>query len=275
MLAMGLARLYIQGRMTPVRLLIFNIAHGRGIGPYQGFQSEKRIRARMQKMGEFLRDHNADIVAMQEVDEDSHWNKHINLLDVLRMESRMAYGILGANTRLENGPWRLIYGNAVISRHMICHSENHPFGAARVGEKGFQYVQVRAHGKVVPIINVHLDYRTARRRKAQVDRIIEFIESNRDPADDKLPLRPIICGDFNAASTRSSDAVSHLVSYLKSEFDYKLYPQKKGKTFPAFLPIRGIDHILVPSIYAVGSCRVIKSYLSDHRPVLLEFSFTG
>lgn len=229
----------------------------------------------MRKMGEFLKVHDADIVAMQEVDVDSHWNKYINLLDVLRLESEMEYEALGANTCNNKGRWRLLYGNAVLSRHKIAHSENHPFGQSKVGEKGFQYVEVEAHGRVLPIINLHLDYRTAKRRRAQVDRIIQFVEERTDPSNEKARLRPIICGDFNAGSSQPSDAVSHLVAYLKSEFDYKLYPQKGGKTFPAFLPLLGIDHILVPEMYQVNACTVIKSYLSDHRPVMLDFSFAA
>ncbi len=63
------------------RVLTLNIAHGRGLSTYQWFCSAKRIGQNLGRISELLQEKLPDIVAMQEVDGDSHWNKRIHLLD--------------------------------------------------------------------------------------------------------------------------------------------------------------------------------------------------
>ena len=55
-----------------LRILTLNIAHGRGLSTYQGFHGARCIERNLLRIARLLQREGADIVAMQEVDEDSH-----------------------------------------------------------------------------------------------------------------------------------------------------------------------------------------------------------
>jgi endonuclease/exonuclease/phosphatase family metal-dependent hydrolase len=259
--------------MARLTLVTFNIAHGRGLSLYQGFHTARGIGANLARIGQLLAETQADVVALQEVDEDSHWNKRINLLDALRREAGFPHACLGVNTR-RAGRKPLVYGNALLSRHPVRGWDNNPFGERTLGEKGFLYAVVEIGGHALPIINLHLDYHSRKKRILQVEQVIEYLRSHPHPdCPQQRPLAPIICGDFNTHSRRVGDAVRHLFSALLAHGDYQIWPHPKAKTFPAHLPSRGIDFILIPKPYHVTRCEVIKCYLSDHRPVLVELEF--
>lgn len=251
-----------------IRILTFNIAHGRGLSFYQGFSSEVKIRRNASKIARLIRASGASIVALQEVDEDSHWNRNVNLLRVIQEESGYPYAEIGIHNRRE-GERPLAYGNALLSKYPVHLWENNPFGQATLGEKGFLYAVVDIDGHPLPVINLHLDYRSRKRRIEQVEQIIAYLCERPHPGRE-TPLVPIICGDFNSGSRRVDDAVSHLFRFVQNHGDYRLYPEG-SRTFPAHFPSRGIDFILLPAPYHRIRCQVLKSYLSDHRPVLLEF----
>jgi len=80
---------------------------------------------------------------------------------------------------------------------------------------------------------------------------------------------PIVLGDFNTHVAKHKDAVEHLFKYLQGHCAYNLYP-KRGKTFPSYFPVHALDFIFVPPSYRVMQCRVVKTYVSDHRPVLID-----
>lgn len=63
-----------------LRILTFNIAHGRGLSLYQGWHREGTIRRNLDAIAQVIRSSQADIVALQEVDQSSHWNAHLDLL---------------------------------------------------------------------------------------------------------------------------------------------------------------------------------------------------
>ncbi len=259
--------------MARLTLVTFNIAHGRGLSLYQGFHTAKGIQANLQKIGRLLAESGADIVALQEVDENSHWNQNINLLEALRKEAGFPHAYLGVNNR-RWGRKPLAYGNAILSRHPVHFWKNNPFGSALLGEKGFLYAEVAIGGHALPIINLHLDYRSRQRRIDQVEKVIEFLRAHPHPGSPpRRPLCPIICGDFNTHSRRVGDAVRHLFAALLAHGEYEIWPPPQTKTFPAHLPSRGLDFILIPKPYRVRCCEVPKAYLSDHCPVVLELEF--
>jgi endonuclease/exonuclease/phosphatase family metal-dependent hydrolase len=79
---------------------------------------------------------------------------------------------------------------------------------------------------------------------------------------------PIVCGDFNA-NGKASDATAGLLAELDFFGAYALHPQS-GRTFPSPLPTRLLDFILVPKEAKVERSEVVRSWLSDHRPVLAD-----
>lgn len=248
------------------RVITFNIAHGRGLSFYQGFHTATGIERNLKKITNVLTAAKADIVAMQEVDQDSWWNKNTDLLEVIRRDTPYHHSFLGINSR-RPGVRNLNYGNAILSRHPMESRYNQPFELRQIGGKGFMFAKVKIGTESIPIINIHLDFRSRMRRITQIGVVIEFLESREAFAGETL--RPIICGDFNCPRKRSSDAVHHLFDYL-SDHDYQLFPEK-ARTFPAHFPTRTIDFIFMPPECEVVREAALPVYVSDHRPVLVEF----
>lgn len=254
-----------------IRLLTLNIAHGRGLSPYQGFHSAKSIDRNLNRIAYLLRRVDADVVALQEVDEDSHWNKRIHLLNVLQEKSGYEDGYLGVHNR-RAGRLPLAYGNGLLTRFSIRHAEHQAFGRASLGEKGFMCAELDAPQGILPVINLHLDFKSRLRRIEQIESLILFLEKKHYTSDMKPHLSPIICGDFNARQGKRKDAVRHLFRYLLENLDYQLFPATRSRTFPSIMPTHGFDFFFVPPSYEVEACRVLRSFVSDHRPVVLEIN---
>jgi len=83
---------------------------------------------------------------------------------------------------------------------------------------------------------------------------------------------------FAATSTSRSenlrDATQHLFRHILAYGEHTLYPQQ-SRTFPTYFPYKTVDFIFLPAPFRLVSCAVIKTYLSDHFPVILEFSTEG
>jgi len=247
-------------------LMSFNIAHGRGLSLYQGFHNSNGIRKNLERIAEIIRKHSPDVVAFQEVDQSSHWNKHIDLLKHIQEETGYPYSEHGIhNTRF--GRKALCYGNAFLSKHPITDSRVTPFGEKRIGEKGFMEARIQIGSTSFDLINLHLDFRSRKNRIAQIDPILERIESLTRSNEHRPP--PIICGDFNTVSRRFSDAVRQFLIRSAQHAHYTYHPQNE-RTFPAHFPSRGLDFILVPKPFSVKNASVIRSFASDHLPVLAE-----
>jgi endonuclease/exonuclease/phosphatase family metal-dependent hydrolase len=258
--------------MRSIRLITFNIAHGRGLSFYQGFHSAAGIEKNLKKITKVLTDAEADFVAMQEVDNESYWNKNINLLEVIRSETPYHHSYMGVNN-IRTGTQNLSYGNALLSTHPIGSHHNQPFATTRMGGKGFQYVEIDVHGERIPLINIHLDFRSRLRRVEQIDQVIDVLNARDDPAGNRR-LQPIICGDFNCPAKRSGDAVHRLFSYLEEDKHYTLWPDR-ARTFPAHFPARTIDFVFLPNRFLIKRVEVLPVYVSDHRPVLVEFEIAS
>lgn len=248
--------------------MTLNIAHGRGLSTYQGFHNAKGIERSLNRIAHLLRRVDADIVALQEVDEDSHWNKRIHLLDHLQQAANYPHSQMGINTRRE-GRLPLAYGNGVLSKFPIEHADNQAFGNATLGEKGFLYTEHTLPNGHLPVVNLHLDFKSRARRIEQVERLIEYLDERHNEKGMEDYFSPIICGDFNSRDRKPNDAVRHLFQYLTNHCEYQLYPEG-GRTFPSYYPIHGLDFIFVPPSYKVRRCLVLKAYVSDHCPVFID-----
>lgn len=255
------------GNATKFSLMSFNIAHGRGLSLYQGFHNSNSIRKNLEKIALIIREHSPDIVAFQEIDQSSHWNKHIDLLKHIQDETNYHYSKHGIhNTRFGRKP--LYYGNAFLSKHPILSCEVYPFGEKTVGEKGFMEARVLIESQEIDIINLHLDFRSRRTRITQIESILERIK-RLHLADNVNP--PLICSDFNTGYKAFSDAVRQIMIRSARHVQYTYHPQNE-RTFPAHFPSRGLDFVLAPKPYKVKAARAIKSFASDHLPVLIDFS---
>jgi endonuclease/exonuclease/phosphatase family metal-dependent hydrolase len=256
--------------MPRLRLVTFNIAHGRGLNPIQGTTSERKLRANLRKIAALLERLAPDVVALQEIDERSRWAGNFDHLDYLRVHTRFNHTVFGINNR-RSGLLNLSYGNAVLSRYAIRAAETIVFGARQLGEKGFLYVELDVDGKCVPLVNLHLHFGSRVQRLKQMERLLEWLREKHKLHASTWAVPPIICGDFNNPGTRD-DATASLLSHLSHYCDYALHPAM-GPTFPSPMPRRALDFIFLPAGCTVGRCDIVPSMLSDHLPVAVEFDF--
>ncbi|MEY2878901.1 MAG: hypothetical protein RLZZ15_1281 [Verrucomicrobiota bacterium] len=254
--------------MPRLRLVTFNIAHGRGLTPIQGITSQRKLRLNLRRIAALLERLDPDVVAMQEIDERSRWAGNFDHLDYLRVHANFPHTVFGINNR-RAGLLNLCYGNALLSRHAIRASETITFGRRSVGEKGFLFVELDVGGRIVPLVNLHLHFGSRAHRLRQIDRLLAWLRDKHQRHRARWALPPIICGDFNNAGTRD-DATATLLSHLSDYGDYALHPASGG-TFPSPLPRRALDFVFLPSGCIVTRCEVVPTLLSDHRPVAVDF----
>lgn len=255
--------------MSRCRLLTYNIAHARGLGLHQGLRTASQLRGQLLKIAHLISRLDVDIVALQEIDENSRWSGSFDHLAYLRDHTglpHMAYGI----TNRRAGRFHLNYGNALLSRWPIVHAETVAFGRRVIGEKGFLYAEVeRAKDRRLPILNVHMHHRSRAHRLKQVLRLMHFLDEQHHRRTAHWLVPPIICGDFNNPA-HWPDATATLLGYLEERNNYALLP-KGVRTFPSPWPQSALDYVYLPQECRDPSAEVVRTYLSDHRPVLVEF----
>ena len=254
--------------MQRLRIVTYNIAHGRGLQPIQGLTTRRKIRANLLKIAKLLADLNPDVVALQEIDQDSLWAGSFDHLSFLRDFGNFAHAAFGLNNR-RGGLLRLNYGNAILSKHPIVDVENVVFGQKTLGEKGFLFAEVDVNGRRVPIVNMHLHYRSRAHRFVQVDKVMHYLTHKHHHRRTHWLMPPIVCGDMNCPSD-TDDATASLMRYFSQHGHYTLHPQR-ARTFPSPMPQRTLDFVFLPPGCVEVYCMVVKSWLSDHRPVMVEF----
>ncbi len=253
-----------------LRLLTFNIAHARGPLPvHQGLRSEKRLRANLAKIAKLIQRLDTDIVALQEIDENSRWGGSFDHLAFLSELTGLPHFVHGVNNR-RAGRYHLNYGNAILSRHPIHHHENFPFGRGTLGEKGFLFTEVDTPGGRLPLVNIHLHHRSRPQRLRQVMHLMRYLTHQHTHRSAHWCTPPLVCGDFNNPS-HHPDATAVLLGYFERSNNYLLLP-KTGRTFPSAWPLRALDYVFLPEQCRQPQVEIVRCLLSDHRPVLVEFA---
>jgi len=255
--------------MSRLRLVTFNIAHGRGLTPVQGFTLGHKLRANLRRIARLIGDLAPDVVALQEIDQHSRWAGNFDQLEYLRLHTGFPHAVFGIHNR-RPGLFNLSYGNAILSRHPIVASETIVFGQRRVGEKGFLFAELEIAGRIVPLVNVHLHFSSREHRFRQIGRLLAWLHEKEHARHAAWCQPPVVCGDLNNPG-RGDDATAALLSHLSDYGDYALYPAS-GRTFPSPWPGRLLDFVFLPGTCGDVQSRIVRSYLSDHRPVVVDFS---
>ncbi|MFM7243351.1 MAG: endonuclease/exonuclease/phosphatase family protein [Planctomycetaceae bacterium] len=225
-----------------LRVLSYNIHHGRGTDGVVDLPRLARV----------IRAADADLVALQEVDEQTTRSGGVDeAAELARLTGlRMGFGpqidYLGGR-----------YGQAILSRFPLGPATVHELPA--VGGDRERRIAVAAevdhpHGRLT-FAGTHLHHRSEECRVAQARALIEAFAGAE---------RCILVGDFNALPG------SEPLAILDGAWQ-RVAAGDPPPTFPAGEPVRAIDHVFVrpAAAFDVLDLRVLdEPVASDHRPVL-------
>ena len=241
-----------------VTVLSYNIHHAEGVDG----------RLDLDRIAEVIRKSQADLVALQEVDQRVMRSEQIDQPQELakRLGMHVAFG---ANIDLQGGK----YGNAVLSRYPIKSSENHLLPNVGGGEqRGVLEVDVELpQGMELTFLATHFDHRSdPAQRLASAKFINELVDASKQPA--------CLAGDLNAVP--DSTAIETLLQ------QWTLPAGQDQPTIPVGKPQRKIDYILHSqaspnvdinldtNVLEVESRVLDEAVASDHRPILSVLEFT-
>lgn len=234
-----------------MRLISYNIHKGVG---------GRDRRYRLARVVEVLRLSEADFCCLQEVTRDAARSRHDDQPKLLAEGCRAHFHRFQMNVHYRRGG----YGNLLLSRWPI--EEYHAL-SLRMREKkprGAQVARITTPEGPLVIINWHLGLAEVE-RQWQVRHLLEH------PALEHLAELPLlVAGDFN--DWRNTLAHGPLHAH---QFEAMAAPPSRFRSFPAWLPIVGldkgffrgavrVDHVSVPN-------NVLTRQASDHLPLVIDF----
>jgi endonuclease/exonuclease/phosphatase family metal-dependent hydrolase len=263
------------GPSGPLRILSYNIAHGRG--PVQSNRAgggPARRRKRLDDIAALLRKADADIVVLNEVDFNSSWSHGVNQARYLAEQAGYPYRVEQRNMDLRLLTWTLSCGNAVLSRWPVRSAEcfdlpeYSAIEAVLAGTKRGIACCVDVDGRPLHVLATHLSYRSESVRVRSAEHLLHRAAQSEHPAvlvGDMNSAPPGCCGGQVDGTGRNALAVlraSDDLTHFEPTPNTGLPP-----TFPAPDPGKAIDWILVPAGWRFEEYEVIACDLSDHRPV--------
>jgi endonuclease/exonuclease/phosphatase family metal-dependent hydrolase len=235
------------GAAAPLRVLSYNIQHGRGI---DGQIDLARIAA-------VINAERPDIVALQEVDKGVARTDRRDLPgELAALTGMLAY--FDKNFDYQGGA----YGNAVLTRLPVISARNIHLRMLRPGEqRGVIVMELAWQGRPLLFLNTHIDYRQDDAERLQnVAQFAEILAGHPD-------LPAVFCGDFNdRPGSRTHQQMRALLADTWEEVG-----DGDGFTFRADHPDRRIDYIWTSR----GRVTPLRAWIpsteaSDHRPLVAE-----
>lgn len=223
---------------TPLVVMTFNVRHG----------AESTLEA----VAQVIIDAEPDVVALQEVDQNTTRSGNVFQSDVLGELTQME-SVFFAAIPLQGGE----YGLSILSRHPVGTSTQ--LELTSTGEQRIVAIADVMHpsGAIVTIANAHMGL-TVAEREVQAAEILGALAG-----------RPnvVLMGDLNAEPSESTIAAFENV--LSDA--YVGIGERPGFTFPATTPSVRIDYVLLGAEWAPPEAAiVVDTVTSDHRPVVVE-----
>jgi endonuclease/exonuclease/phosphatase family metal-dependent hydrolase len=271
-----------------LRVVCFNIAHGRGQTDDNWAESPNDKPRRVAEIAQFLKSLDADIVVLNEVDFLSTWSGNQNQAAKIAELAGYRHYVEQRNLdfRIAHRNW--LFGNVVLSRYPIANVQQIKFPPKEdwedwlVGCKQGAVCEVElAEGVSIRVAGIHLEHRSESVRLESA-KILTRLAS-----DDGCPL--FAAGDFNSTPTgfpqsnKTKEGDNALDCVISSNcFQHRPVsdPSEDELTFSSDKPRSVIDWVLIPNTSGVDDptftftdYRSIPTNLSDHRAVIAEIEF--
>ncbi len=237
---------------SPIRILTWNIH--KGIGGVDRRYDLNRI-------VESVRHYRPDVAFLQEVDDGVPRSRFHRQIDLLAESLGFQHQLFQTNVRLKQGG----YGNAILSRFAIQTSFDlslkTPLKKNRRAIVAKLQVPVSGGTRTLIVGNMHLGL-AGYERKQQLKMLLEA-----DPIRHAHRDTPVVLGGDMNDVYHSLDA-----RLLRTGFDSAT---RDAKTFPAFMPVRGLDRLYFRGAIQLDHAFVghleLACQASDHRPVIADF----
>jgi len=231
--------LIVMEQPHPIRIMTFNIRHGRGLDG----------KVNLERIAREIADSRADLVALQEADRfhvRSGFRDQVRVLaDRLDMNWAFAPSVRMGIT---------LYGNAVLARFPILREETFLLPGVKE-RRALQKVVVLVGDEEMTVYNTHLGV-LPEERSEQLRIIAELLRETDGPA--------VLLGDFNMEDGHP------LMSLLGPEWK-KLKMETKS---PTIVSGHEIDHVFVNRTAHLPKVWTIPTDASDHNPVVAEFAWS-
>jgi endonuclease/exonuclease/phosphatase family metal-dependent hydrolase len=240
-----------------LRLMNLNLAHGRGEAFHQLFLPTSRLQDNLDAVAQAIRGAGVDAVALQEADDISAWSGRFNHVRWLAERTPMpAY----AQARQIDG-LGLRYGTALMSRLAMDSAEAMTFPSrAPWPAKGMTTATLSLNGRELDLVSLHLDFASARLRRAQADALLQQLAGRGRPL--------VIMGDFNEGWSEGS-SVQRIARHLGLHT-----PEPENSDWITFPKLgRRIDWVLASEHLEFRSLETLEAPLSDHRALVAELSW--
>jgi len=269
------------GRLT---IGAYNLNHGLGANPFSWKKAQRPPRqeldSRMAGLAALLKEANADLLVLNEVDFASFRTYHLNQAAYLAEHAGFPFWVEQTNVDAALFGWRHRYGNALLSRYPLAdprlvrlpgHGWWESVGWGK--KEGLLCSVYPSPENSMQILAVHLDHRLESTRLKSVRVIHRLRRTSPGPL--------ILAGDFNSMPAHYPQAAPDpygqtALSWLLAQGGYQTRPQPGelpgplDLTFSTLNPCQVIDWIMVPGDWHINSHRVVDTGLSDHRMVLME-----
>jgi len=226
-----------------LRIMCYNIRHGRGMDDV----------VHLERTGNVIKEWKPDLVALQEVDNNTQRTNKTDQAKLLAEQLKMHY-VFGKAIPYQGGE----YGLAILSRFPILEhqmillppeiqQEQRGVLIARIGVPD-------AKGKVIRFASTHLSVVSHEERAIQIEKIDSLLSEGSEPV--------IVAGDFNTRP--DNESIVRFVKNWTDDADLAL-----GKNVTPVRP-RRIDYIFLRSkdSWEVLETRTIDDRItSDHMPI--------
>ncbi|KAB3535347.1 hypothetical protein F8154_06675 [Alkaliphilus pronyensis] len=227
--------------VTNLRVMTYNIHHGKSL---LGRDTLKDILA-------LIRESDADIIGIQEVDNGVYRSKFRNQIKYLAENLSMYYAY-GDNFNYFGGK----YGNGVISKYPIVNYENILL-PSKSEQRGLLSTTIDLGSERIQFMVTHLGLYKSERREQ-----IETIKKHMDT----VPYEKILVGDFN--STQDTGEISSL-SKTMLDTGY-VSGNNHQPTYDLSIVSGRIDYLFISPSLQLNQYNVIKSRASDHYPAVID-----
>ncbi|MBQ7935388.1 MAG: endonuclease/exonuclease/phosphatase family protein [Clostridia bacterium] len=213
----------------------------------------------MEQISALLREMDADIVGLQEVDENTARSGKVFQLQTCAALAGYPYYVFGKNIDFKGGE----YGNGILSKYPILSAETVSYQVKEPGDHNRSYMrcQLDVNGKTLCFYNTHL---TLQKNGEAVEELKEVCaRMEKDP-------NAVMVGDFNLPAETVASVMEPRFKALNGGAGFETV-----LTFPIGIPRVSIDNIVVSkNMETEGGITTYLGELSDHNLIYAQVDFS-